>query len=71
MLNLGLPSLTGLYIVKSPATMFVVAPADPNEVNPAKVVILGCAAVAKVPETSPLTVSAPSNFTSPLSTHKA
>ena len=38
-LIVGLPSFTALYIVISPATMLVVAPAAPNEVNPANVSI--------------------------------
>ena len=39
-LIVGLPSLTALYIVTSPATIFVVAPAEPIDVNPAAVVKL-------------------------------
>ena len=48
-LIVGLPSLTALYIVTSPAAISVVAPAAPNEVNPAKVVKLGWEAVVIVP----------------------
>ena len=41
MLIVGLPSFTALYIVTSPAAIFVVAPAAPIDVSPAKVVISG------------------------------
>ena len=61
---LGLPSVTSLYIVTSPATIFVTAPADPIVVSPVIVVIEFCVVVAMVPAKFvavivPLVVKAP------------